>query len=235
LDDAARLQDHLSLSPGPGVRARVVVIVDADQLNPQAANRLLKTLEEPPPRTAILMSTSRLHAMLPTVLSRCIKWRLSPPPVHESQKWLFDRTQEERRDANITPEIIVQALKSSGLAPGKAWQSLQSPDLRTLDLIRQMATALARPERSPAEALKQAEMWSKGSNLTLPELTELYERGLNETYWQWSEADGQPRPLVRSVVERREHLRVLKRLSRKGRVLLHAQLAMEALAFNTKL
>jgi len=69
LDDATRLQDHLSLSPGTGIKARIAVVVDADQLNTQAANRLLKTLEEPPPRTAILMSTSRVHGMLPTVLS----------------------------------------------------------------------------------------------------------------------------------------------------------------------
>jgi len=86
-----------------------------------------------------------------------------------------------------------------------------------------------------AESLRMAEALAKESGLSLAALTELYERSLNRTYWHLQESSDHPLPHVRSVVERREHLRVLKRLTRRGRVPLNAQLAMEALAFSNSL
>lgn len=49
---------------------RIVIIEDADQMNIQTANAFLKTLEEPPPNTIIIMLTERLQMILPTILSR---------------------------------------------------------------------------------------------------------------------------------------------------------------------
>lgn len=238
IDDASRLQDHLSLSPGTGIKARIAVIVNVDQLNTQAANRLLKTLEEPPPRTAILMSTSRVHGMLPTVLSRCVRWRISPPPIEDSRRWLIMRAGDEGL-TDLSPSAIDDALKYAGLAPGKAWEFLQGLENETQDLGQRISATLlegiqGRPT-SPGEALRMAEVLAKESGLSLGELTELYERSLNKTYWQLHGSDGYPLPHVWSVTERREQLRVLKRLSRRGRVPLNAQLAMEALAFTNRL
>jgi len=50
---------------------KAAVILAADRLQPAAANAFLKTLEEPPPRTLILMVSDVPHEMLPTILSRC--------------------------------------------------------------------------------------------------------------------------------------------------------------------
>ncbi|MBN1448971.1 MAG: DNA polymerase III subunit delta' [Bacteroidetes bacterium] len=49
----------------------VVVICEADRMNPQAANALLKTLEEPSGDLLLILTTSRRDALLPTILSRC--------------------------------------------------------------------------------------------------------------------------------------------------------------------
>ena len=61
---------------------KVVVVDDAHSLNPAAANAFLKTLEEPPPDSVIVLVTSRASALLPTMLSRC--QRINFRPLSES-------------------------------------------------------------------------------------------------------------------------------------------------------
>jgi DNA polymerase III subunit delta' len=60
---------------------RVFVIEQADTMNDQAANRMLKTLEEPPPFAHLLLLTDRREDVLPTILSRCQLVRFDPLPV----------------------------------------------------------------------------------------------------------------------------------------------------------
>ena len=57
---------------------RVCIVDAADDLNAAAANALLKTVEEPPPRSTILVVTHAPHAVLPTIRSRCRKLALAP-------------------------------------------------------------------------------------------------------------------------------------------------------------
>ena len=64
-------------------RRRVFVIEDADELNDQAANRMLKTLEEPPSFAHLILLTSRPGEVLPTIASRCQPVRFDAPPVQE--------------------------------------------------------------------------------------------------------------------------------------------------------
>ena len=77
VEDVRRLRRFIDLSaPDGGWRA---VIVDAaDELNPSAANALLKTLEEPPPRVLMLLVSHRADALLPTIRSRCRRLDLRP-------------------------------------------------------------------------------------------------------------------------------------------------------------
>ncbi len=62
-------------------RWRVFIIEDADRLNESAADALLKTLEEPPPRTVWLLCAPTLDDLIVTVRSRCRHLRLGTPPV----------------------------------------------------------------------------------------------------------------------------------------------------------
>jgi DNA polymerase-3 subunit delta' len=65
-------------------RRRVVIVNDAEALNVEAQNALLKTLEEPPAASTFILVTSRPDMLLPTVLSRCQRLRfgrLSPADV----------------------------------------------------------------------------------------------------------------------------------------------------------
>lgn len=75
--DAERV---LRLKPVEGAR-KVLLIEDAHRMNPQAQNALLKTLEEPPGASHIILTTARMRAILPTVVSRCQRVPFHPVPT----------------------------------------------------------------------------------------------------------------------------------------------------------
>ncbi len=71
-------------------RARFFIIDDADKMNDESSNALLKTLEEPAPTTHIFLITSRPDSLLPTIRSRCQTLRFAPVPADEIEKFLID-------------------------------------------------------------------------------------------------------------------------------------------------
>ncbi|MEI8293140.1 MAG: hypothetical protein WCG66_04010 [bacterium] len=77
-DQIRELEQALHMKPLAGAN-KVAVIHDADRLQPQAANAFLKTLEEPPAGSHILLTTKLRDAVLTTILSRCITVPLQPP------------------------------------------------------------------------------------------------------------------------------------------------------------
>lgn len=70
IDEVRALQRRLTTRPTLGER-RVVIVDPADDLEPNAANALLKSLEEPPPGTYFLLVAHRIGRLLPTIHSRC--------------------------------------------------------------------------------------------------------------------------------------------------------------------
>lgn len=66
----------MSLTAGEG-GWRVIIVDGAEEMNPNAANALLKVLEEPPPRALLLLVTHAPGRLLPTIRSRCCQLRLS--------------------------------------------------------------------------------------------------------------------------------------------------------------
>jgi len=69
-------------------RQRVFIIDEADRLRDEAANSILKTLEEPPPTSTIILLTARPDALLPTIRSRAQRLTFIPLPVAEMEKYL---------------------------------------------------------------------------------------------------------------------------------------------------
>lgn len=70
------LEHTLHLAAPKGM-TKVGVIADADRMNEQAENAFLKTLEEPPDGTLLLLLTTRPQRLLPTILSRCVQVKLT--------------------------------------------------------------------------------------------------------------------------------------------------------------
>jgi DNA polymerase-3 subunit delta' len=105
-------------------RRRVVLIREADTLEPQAQNALLKSLEEPPPATVFILTTAVPGALLPTVRSRSMTLRFGRLTTEEVCDVLV-RDHGQTRDA---------ALAVSALADGSVGQalSLESADVAVL-------------------------------------------------------------------------------------------------------
>lgn len=91
IDQVRALEKALQLRPAVAPR-KVGVILEADRLQPQAANAFLKTLEEPPGDALLLLVTARPEQLLDTVRSRCIPVRLHraghPAPTADQRRLL---------------------------------------------------------------------------------------------------------------------------------------------------
>ena len=74
-EDIEKLQEKLKNKPFAGAR-NIAVIENADTMTRWAQNRLLKTLEEPPEGTVIILLADNIENFLPTILSRCAVYRL---------------------------------------------------------------------------------------------------------------------------------------------------------------
>jgi len=72
VDEIRNLEHTLHLA-APGGATKVGIIVEADRMNEQAANAFLKTLEEPPNHTLLMLLTAHPQRLLPTILSRCVR------------------------------------------------------------------------------------------------------------------------------------------------------------------
>jgi len=104
-----------------GNRFRVVVIDQAGALNTDAQNKLLKTLEEPPDRTVLVLCALHPGLLLSTVRSRCQKLSFGPVPAQELESWLVNT-----HDADASRST--RAAASSRGLPGRALELLD-PDL----------------------------------------------------------------------------------------------------------
>jgi DNA polymerase-3 subunit delta' len=74
-----RLQERLSLRGLESAR-KVVLVLSAEAMNPAAQNAFLKTLEEPPSDTTLLVVSSAPDRLLPTLRSRCVRFAFAPLP-----------------------------------------------------------------------------------------------------------------------------------------------------------
>jgi DNA polymerase-3 subunit delta' len=77
VDEVRRMKSFFALSSADGGR-RVAIIDCADEMNVNAANALLKLLEEPPAAATFLVISHQPHRLLPTIRSRCRELRLGP-------------------------------------------------------------------------------------------------------------------------------------------------------------
>lgn len=70
IDDIRELREGIKFAPNK-LKYKVFIIDECHQLSKDAANALLKTLEEPPGHAIFILATTELHKILPTILSRC--------------------------------------------------------------------------------------------------------------------------------------------------------------------
>lgn len=87
VDQIRAVSDFLVQRPQRGPR-KLVVIDEAERMNPNAANALLKSLEEPPQDSFVVLVTSASERLLPTVRSRCQGVVVQAPDTEQATRWL---------------------------------------------------------------------------------------------------------------------------------------------------
>jgi DNA polymerase-3 subunit delta' len=110
---------------------RVVIVDDVESMQETAQEAFLKTLEEPPSFTVLLLLTTDANSLLPTILSRCVMLRVRPTSTDVVEAALLDAGIEESTARET-------ALVSHGLV-GWAFQAQSDPSLREtrLNLVRE--------------------------------------------------------------------------------------------------
>ncbi len=82
-------------------RRKVYIINEGEKMTVQAQNALLKTLEEPPEYTVILILTANVESLLPTILSRCVVWNMKPVKDSQVKRFLMETMQVPDYKADI--------------------------------------------------------------------------------------------------------------------------------------
>ena len=116
------MQREASLKPFEGA-SRCFVFDGAERMTVEAANSLLKTLEEPPPQVLIILLAVQADALLTTLVSRCRALDLRPVPAAVISRRLIDDHGVEESDAD-------EIARLSAGRPGWAIEAAGSPELR---------------------------------------------------------------------------------------------------------
>lgn len=100
VDQMREIEREANFRPFEGSR-RIFIIDDADKLNDPSSNALLKTLEEPPETSHLVLITSRPAQLLPTVRSRCQTVRFSPLSSEEIVSYLVKNKLASPAEAKV--------------------------------------------------------------------------------------------------------------------------------------
>ncbi len=91
--------DFVKLKSSSG---KVVIIENAEKMNTEASNALLKTLEEPPENVMFILTTTNQNKLLPTIVSRCFKIKFRQLPKDEIYRFLTEKGFSEREAKEIS-------------------------------------------------------------------------------------------------------------------------------------
>src|SRR3569832_1237033 len=146
VDQVRELIQYVALTPQYG-RYKIALIHPADKLNINAANSLLKTLEEPPSHSLLMLVSARPSRLPVTVRSRCQLVHFSPPPVEAAAGWLATQ---------VTVAAPGQLLILADRAPLLALELAAADALALRNQVLQVLERLARGELEPVAAAEAA-------------------------------------------------------------------------------
>lgn len=155
IDQIRELQKDLQFRPFEG-KKRVFIIAEADRMGLPAANSLLKTLEEPPRDSIIILITSNFHSILPTIISRCQRLNFSSLPVSDVEKMLI-----EKKGLDSGTSHIIAAISEGSI--GRALGEDEGSILEEREKVFMGFTGLK--SRKMADIFKQAEVLAKDDDL----------------------------------------------------------------------
>ena len=168
IDDIRGLQRLANLPPYEG-KCKVFIIEDADYLSTEAANSLLKILEEPPPRVVWLLLAAEEEHLLPTIISRCQRLELKPMPSERIQEVLVNSYNVDANEAKLLMQLChgrlgwaVSALANDDILEQRSQRIARLVSLLTAGLeqkfayAQELASQFSQNRRAGAEII---EIW----------------------------------------------------------------------------
>ncbi len=152
-------------------RLRVVIISDAQAMNPAAGNALLKMLEEPPDRTVLILTAVHTSDLLPTIVSRCQHIRFSPIPHNHIEALLVEKQGASHDDAKIVATMangsiskalsMMRHMSKTNWIKRRAWllNSLESLSLMSIPSRLAFAENLSKNKVALADSLEVMKSW----------------------------------------------------------------------------
>jgi DNA polymerase III delta' subunit len=158
IDQIRVLKEAAYLRPMMGSK-RVFIIEQAEKMNPEAANSLLKVLEEPPSFSYIVLLTNNPFIILPTIRSRCQNLQFSPVSREDIESCLI-RENYDRAQAKIISLLVRGNLKQ---ALALEWEEIQTFRQKAWELFQSLirgekAAAFLKEYSSRQRALVQEEL-----------------------------------------------------------------------------
>lgn len=130
--------NDISLKPYSS-RYKIYIVPDAQLMNPQAQNAILKTLEEPPEYGIIMLLTNNVDKFLPTIISRCIVLNFRPVEPLYMVEYLVNQIGLDQEKARFCTDFAQGNLgKAVRLAISPDYNELQEESLRLLRRISDM-------------------------------------------------------------------------------------------------
>ncbi len=139
---------QISLKAYQAGQRKIFVLTEAERMTTEAGNALLKTLEEPPADSLLVLLTSHPSSLPPTIISRCQIIRFSPLPIKGIQDYLGSRFQLPSAQVQLLSRLSEGRLgKALYLKEKMAWEERK----KVLDLISRFS-----PRNDLEKILKQA-------------------------------------------------------------------------------
>ncbi len=157
---------------------QVVIIAQAERMTDQAANSILKILEDPPEDTVFILMIENIFAVLPTILSRCQKVSFQALSVQERSRALAE-------EMGMTPHVAAIVLQLGGGNVEKVRQLLEKGILGLREQVLDKVEDIKKMNQ--AQLLFLAEEWAKENTVMILQVLLLWCRDL--LVWQETETE----------------------------------------------
>ena len=137
-DIRTQINTDIAIKPYSSPR-KIYIIQEGEKMTAQAQNALLKTLEEPPAYAVILILTTNMDALLPTILSRCVVLNMKPVRDDMVKKYLMEELQIPDYKANVCVAFARGNLgKARQLASSEEFDHIKEEAVSMLKYVQDM-------------------------------------------------------------------------------------------------
>lgn len=133
-----KINNDIGIKPYSSPR-KIYIMNEGEKMTVQAQNALLKTLEEPPAYAVIMILTTNLDALLPTILSRCVVLNMKPVADEKVKRYLMEEEHVPEYKADVCVAFARGNLgKAKALATSEEFDNIKNEAVTLLKYIRDM-------------------------------------------------------------------------------------------------